>query len=194
MMKKLGKVLLAVALLAGSVFVARAQTVSSAGGPINASYNIPFPTGTPSCTIVSPSTFTPTQLVAAATSPRLGLYIVNQSSMSLAKASSSANADTRPADIWVMFQNTSIGNTAAGCGAAGTVGVGPSIPCLPNLPGIRLRGLMGTSTTESASDSGNRLKWDGFGTPQGAIYAIAESTGAGVNVGAKLAVCDFQSQ
>lgn len=181
MMRTIGTVLAALLAIAP---VAQAVTVTSAGNAINSNFTTPLPSANPTCGIVSASTHTPTALVAAATGLRTALYVINGSTLTMSQASSASNAATRPPDVWVLFGN-SLGN-------AGTSGIGPAIPNLPKLPGIRLRGFAGTNTTEGAAAESSRLKLDGMAVPQGALYVIAESTGAGVNVQAQVTVCDFQ--
>lgn len=184
-MMKYIRVVVALALLSAmSPLKVMAVTTTAAGSAINAGYVSPLPSVNPTCGIVTPSTHTPTALVAAATGLRTALYIVNGSTLTMSQASSASNAATRPPDVWVLFSN-SLGN-------AGTSGVGPAISNLPKLPGIRLRGQAGTNTTESAAAESARLKLDGMAVPQGAIYVVAESTGATVDVQAKVTVCDFQ--
>jgi len=184
MMKHL-RVVLALALVSAIPSLnVNATTTTAAGSAINASYTAPVPSVNPTCGIVTPSTHTPTALVSAATGLRTALYIVNMSTLTMAQASSATNAATRPPDVWVLFANS--------LGSAGTSGVGPAVSNLNKLPGIRLRGQAGTSTTESAAAESARLKLDGFAVPQGAIYVVAESTGATVDVLAKVTVCDFQ--
>lgn len=181
--KILAAVLALVAAFGAFPVAALADSTSAAGNPINGSFNPPVVGNTPSCSVVAPSTFSVTTVIAAPSTQRLALWLINASTMTMSQASSSSNAATRPPDIWYL--------PAASMGSAGTNGIGPAIASLPLLPGLRMRGLSGISTTESASAEGTRLKFDGNGVPQGAIYALAESTGATVNVKAVLEACEI---
>lgn len=163
---------LALALVAALAVTSFADvTTSAAGNPINVSQIIPSPAATMNCADVSISTFGATQVLAARTSAiRTALYVINASTIAM-------SSGTRPPDVsW--------------SGASAPTIVAPS--AFAQMPGVLLHPAANPTgqTTQSVNGAHFSTK-DGSGVYSGAIYAVAESTGATVDVKAFVTACEF---
>lgn len=152
-------------------------TETSAGGPINSTFVLPTPAPSMNCANVSLTTFSATSVLSQTTSRiRTGLYIVNTSTTPLATQS-------RAPIIWWTPSSTL---------SEGSAGIGPTIGRLPFLNGIPLHAAVDPTAAQTATLLGDdRFYQAGSGVYQGAIYAVAESTGAGVNVKAVASACEW---
>lgn len=149
-----------------------AITTGGAGNPINLQTIMPLAVGTMTCTNVAVSTFVATQVLAARTnSVRQGLYVINTSTMAL-----SVNTSRAQDIIWGTQFSTTI----------------PSPGLFQTIPGWTLHpGVTPSTATAAVVNSSMYAKIDGSGVPSGAIFAIAESTGAAFASSATVTACEF---
>lgn len=166
---------LALSIVAALAVPSHAVTTTAVGSPINVSIVQGAPAPSFNCATVRPSTHTPTLLLAAPTAwARQSLFIQNVSSNSMVNG--------RGPDI-VMTPSSAL--------AVGTAGVGPAIAAFRTIPGIYLSAAgNGQISLPEAGRSPTNKEWYGAGTPSGAIYVIAESSGATVDVRAQITACE----
>lgn len=150
-------------------------TESTPGNSVNSTIIMPAKAPSFNCVSVRPSTHTPTLLIAAPTAyQRTSLFIQNVSSSSMVSG--------RGPDIVL---------TASSALAVGTAGAGPALAAFRTLPGHFLSAAgNGTISLPEVGRSPTTKEWYGSGTPTGAIYAIAESSGATVDVKAQVTACE----
>lgn len=148
-----------------------AITTTAQGNPINTTLTIPQAAGTMNCANVALTTFTATAVLAAQTGAiRQGLYIINTSTIPM-------SAGSRIPDL--VWSSSSA----------------PTIVSASNfarMPGVILHsGVNPSGGATQAVNANHSMRLEGSGVPSGAIYAVAESTGASVDVKASATACEW---